>query len=138
MNTKIFIFSIVLAVILPAEASDPEIKQPIGAELQGLVIDKTLTPPGRQFYREFARMWWELNQELTGNLIIVERPSALRGSQISILLDRRVIWITSLSPAKKTIKKKSIQALGIAERQVKIDGYIRSNSTNPDMGVSEL
>ncbi|WP_051785778.1 CsgE family curli-type amyloid fiber assembly protein [Endozoicomonas numazuensis] len=103
-----------------AHAADPTLPS-TGARspLQGLVIDKTLTPPGRNFYKQFARLWWELNPTLRDNLVIAENPDALRGSQIIITMNRKLLYITALSPARSEIEKKASNAVNSVEHRVK-------------------
>ena len=103
-----------------AHADDPTLPS-AGARspLQGLVIDKTLTPPGRNFYKQFARIWWELNPTLKDNLVIAENPDALRGSQIMITMNRKLLYITALSPARSEIEKKAMHAVSSVEQRVK-------------------
>ncbi len=52
------------------------------AEITGLVIDRTITRMGRQFYDFFAAYWRANYPDSEATLSIHERPSARWGSQI--------------------------------------------------------
>ncbi|WP_062268181.1 CsgE family curli-type amyloid fiber assembly protein [Endozoicomonas arenosclerae] len=126
-------------IIFQVQADDPSLPSP-GARspLQGLVIDRTLTPPGRNFYKQFARIWWELNPTLRDNLVITENPDALRGSQILITMNRKLLFITALSPARSEIEKKAMHAVESVEQRVK---YLLNNSsvhTSEDLAEDEF
>ncbi len=123
----------------PVYGKDPVIDSPENEfRLTGLVVDKTLTPPGRKFYREFARAWWELDLDIPENILVFERPNALRGSQISITINRKLMYVTALGPARNDIAKKALQAVGIVERRAKLILKAGIYSDNPDLGNDEL
>ena len=118
-------WSIMTVSATPAEDPDlPAVRQ--NNPLQGLVIDRTLTPPGRNFYKQFARIWWELNHSINGNLVIAENPDALRGSRIMISMNRKMLYITVLSPARSEIEKKAMNAVNTVEKRAR---YLLNNSS---------
>ncbi len=123
---------------LTTAANDPELKEePVDTELKGLVIDKTLTPPGRRFYREFARLWWEQDKSVPGNLVVRELPSALRGSQVAIVFNRKPLYGTVLSPARSSIEQKAEAAVNTVEQQVQRVQLSKLFDNNPDLASDD-
>ena len=129
---------ICLAIHTQAEEKLPDDGVVVDTELHGLVIDKTLTPPGRRFYREFARIWWDQDKTVPGNLVVRELPGALRGSQIAILYNRKPLYGTVLSPARSDIESKAKAAVRAADQKLQIIQLSRLFDNNPDLAKDEF
>ncbi|MCL6268547.1 curli production assembly/transport protein CsgE [Sansalvadorimonas sp. 2012CJ34-2] len=136
---QVLIFSLIFLLPLSAVSDDPVLKrdEPDNG-LKGLVIDRTLTPPGRRFYREFARLWWEQDKSVPGNLVVRELPSALRGSQIAIVYNRKPIYGTVLSPARTDIETKAHLAVNAAEQKLQMIQLSNLFDNNPDLAKDEF
>lgn len=80
-------------------------------EIGGLIIDRTITRLGDDFYFYFSQKANERLAEWSENVIIVERPTALSGSIIRVEHRRSVVYRTALSPGKKHAEDKAEQAL---------------------------
>ena len=82
-------------------------------EVSGLIIDRTITRFGKDFYFFFSQKINDKYDNLRENLTIKERPTALSGSIISIFHSRKLIFRTALSPGRKESEEKAEQALQI-------------------------
>lgn len=87
-------------------------------EVNGLILDRTMTRLGDDFYFFFAQFLNEHHADLTENLTIKERPTALSGSIISVYHSRNIIYRTSLSPGRYQAKLKAKQAVREVGRYV--------------------
>lgn len=81
------------------------------AEVEGLIIDRTMTRLGDDFYFFFTQYMNDRHGSLQENLVVKERPTALSGSIISVLHRDKVIYRTALSPGRKTAQDKAKDAL---------------------------
>jgi curli production assembly/transport component CsgE len=126
MNFKaIFSFFIFLFISLFTYASDNkndlESKTPLEnnkvnevddlVEIDGLIIDRTLTRLGRDFYVAFSM---KMNSKYDGidvNLTVKERPTALSGSIIGVYHFDKVIYRGALSPGQRQADEKADQAI---------------------------
>ncbi|MGS0681399.1 curli production assembly/transport protein CsgE [Shewanella sp. 125m-7] len=81
--------------------------------IDGLILNRAMTRFGHRFYREFVAAYRDIGgmAEHSG-LTIVEQATARSGSKISILHNRKPIYITVVSPASRNIDE---QALGAAK-----------------------
>lgn len=80
-------------------------------EVDGLIIDRTITRLGDDFYFFFAQFLNERHGSLKENLTVKERPTALSGSIITVLHREKVIYRTALSPGRKQAEDKAKQAM---------------------------
>lgn len=80
-------------------------------EIDGLIIDRTLTRLGRDFYVAFSM---KMNSKYDGidvNLTVKERPTALSGSIIGVYHFDKVIYRGALSPGQRQADEKAEQAI---------------------------
>ncbi|MDC5805097.1 curli production assembly/transport protein CsgE [Vibrio europaeus] len=82
-------------------------------EVNGLIIDRTMTRLGDDFYFYFSQLVNERHGSLKENLTVKERPTALSGSIISIFHRGKIIYRTALSPGRKHAEDKAREALNI-------------------------
>ncbi len=77
-------------------------------EISGVVLDRTMTHYGHDFFRKFSLQW--LDQQLAAQtaLIISETPSARSGHRIRILKAEHVLYQTTLQRGR-TISQQSIK-----------------------------
>lgn len=80
-------------------------------EVGGLIIDRTMTRFGEDFYSNFSQLLNDRYENLDENLTVSERPTALSGSIISILHRNKLIYRTALSPGRREAQEKAEQAL---------------------------
>jgi len=82
-------------------------------EVNGLIIDRTMTRLGDDFYFFFSQLVNERHGSLKENLTVKERPTALSGSIISVSHRGKVIYRTALSPGRKRAEDKAREALNV-------------------------
>ncbi|MFT5807741.1 MAG: curli production assembly/transport component CsgE [Moritella dasanensis] len=80
-------------------------------EIEGLLIDRTLTRLGKDFYFTFAMKMNNEYGDLEVNLTISEVPTALSGSIITIHHFDRVIYKTALSPGRYQAEQRAEEAM---------------------------
>lgn len=107
--------------------------------LRGLVINRTMTTLGWDFYKSFSGVWQALHPNSQFTLTVTERPTAQFGSEIWVIYDNTTLYHTFLSPARSRVNdtaKKAAQivydGLGQIEREQKILG------TDSDLAPSEF
>ncbi|MFH0258619.1 curli production assembly/transport protein CsgE [Vibrio rumoiensis] len=79
--------------------------------INGLIVDQTMTVLGRNFYFYFSQKLNEEHENLSINLSVKERPTALSGSIITIFHFNTPIYRTSLSPGLQQAELKADQAV---------------------------
>lgn len=77
-----------------------------GFILEGLLIDRTLTLVGHEFFVAFSAAWRDslFAQAKPTNLIVSEKPSARWGSLIRIQHNQRTVYRTVLHPRRIDLK----------------------------------
>lgn len=80
-------------------------------ELNGLIIDRTMTRIGRLFYAEFSQQLNENSDSLDENLTITEKTTAKFGTIITIWHGQKIVFRTSMSPRMKESKEQAAAAV---------------------------
>lgn len=80
--------------------------QPLG----GLVINRTITVLGWDFYSNFSQTWRMLHPNSPFTVTVYERPTAQFGSEIWIDYDDRRVFHAFLPPARAATKEISARA----------------------------
>ncbi|WP_258005508.1 curli production assembly/transport protein CsgE [Vibrio diazotrophicus] len=80
-------------------------------EVNGLIIDRTMTRIGSMFYSEFAQQLNESEENLEENLTITEKTTAKFGTIMTIWHSQKVVFRTSLSPKMKESKEQAANAV---------------------------
>lgn len=106
--------------------------------LAGLVINRSVTVQGHEFYRFFSQQWRVQHGNSPFTLTVVERPSARWGSEIWIDFRRQRIYHAFLPPARASTKKISEQAVETVTQNIKNSELERLLSHNPDLGAEEF
>lgn len=70
-------------------------------EINGLILDRTITQSGHDFYQQFSAHWLAANFSQKTNLVISEKPSARWGSSIVISSLNYVLFRTSIRPGRQ-------------------------------------
>lgn len=79
----LLLITMLLVAALPVSAE---------VELRGLLLNQTRTFAGQAFYRAFVDGWLALDSDNSYSLVIVERPSARNGSQITVKYAEQVVY----------------------------------------------
>ncbi len=82
-------------------------------EVSGVVVDRTITRLGEDFYFFFTQQLNAQYPDLTENLTVKEIPTALSGSIIEVFHARRAIYRTALSPGRRQAKERAQEALRV-------------------------
>ncbi|MCI2808563.1 CsgE family curli-type amyloid fiber assembly protein [Eoetvoesiella caeni] len=102
---------------LAAVAPPPVQGQPADGST-GVVLNRTITVVGFDFYQYFASAWRTREKSEQYSISIVERPTAIRGSEIWVQYRNRRIFRTFLSPTRSAVKAISQKAVGIVYKSV--------------------
>ena len=79
--------------------------------IDGLILNRAMTRFGHRFYREFVADYRDIGgMAQHSGLTIVEQATARSGSKISILHNRKPIYITVVSPASRNIDEQALAA----------------------------
>ena len=77
----------------------------------GLILNRAMTRVGHRFYREFVLAYRDIGGISShSGLSIVERATARSGSKITILHNRKPIYITVVSPVSRNIDDQAAAA----------------------------
>ncbi|MFC1503141.1 CsgE family curli-type amyloid fiber assembly protein [Pseudomonadota bacterium] len=97
-------------------------------EISGVVIDRTMTRLGANFYSIFSQKLNDKYDDLKENLTVKEKPTALSGSIITIYHRRKPIYRTALSPGRQQAEDKADEAVKIVGSYVvrwRLERYIQ-------------
>lgn len=106
--------------------------------LSGIVINRTVTVQGHEFYRFFSNRWREFSEQNPFTITVFERPSARWGSEIWVEYRGQRMYHAFLSPARSSTKKASEQAVDIVMENVNESEIERLLTNNPDLGPEEF
>ncbi|WP_428753231.1 MULTISPECIES: CsgE family curli-type amyloid fiber assembly protein [Vibrio] len=87
-------------------------------EVDGLIVDRTITRLGEDFYFFFAQRLNDTYPELKENLTVSEIPTALSGSIIEVFHSRKVIYRTALSPGRQQAKDRANDAIRVVSNYI--------------------
>lgn len=106
--------------------------------LRGLIINRTITVLGWDFYKSFSEIWQALYPDSKNTLIVTERPTAKYGSEIWVSYDNQYVFHTFLSPARSRARDESKQAVDIVQKNVTSIDIRRKLFQDADMGPEEM
>ncbi|MBB5214318.1 curli production assembly/transport protein CsgE [Parapusillimonas granuli] len=114
------------------------IKRVFEDPLRGVIINRTVTVQGREFYQYFAGLWAEKDPKGQFTLTIYERPSARFGSEIWVQFRQKQMFRTFLPPARSRTKKISALAVDLVFRNIADSEVERIMTRTPDLGPEEM
>jgi len=103
-------------------------------EIHGLILDRTITLPGHGFYKKFSAHWLAANLSQSGNIVVVEKPSARWGNLILISSKDQVLYRTSIRPGKQL--KTNLIKEAVSSVSQKIFNRLLVKRTSQDMSAS--
>nr|WP_275658948.1 CsgE family curli-type amyloid fiber assembly protein [Shewanella sp. Isolate11] len=109
--------------------------------IDGLILNRAMTRLGHRFYREFVAAYRDIGGTTDhSGLTVLERATARNGSKISILHNRRPIFITIVSPANRYIDKQAKAAASRVDRLVQQSQQQASWAQwlDPDLAADEF
>ena len=130
MNNKnsyckyIFAFSLCLSPC--AHASDE-------LEIDGLLLDRSISRFGHQFYYEFSNYWRDLPSTAGFNIEIKETVLPKAGTKLSLIMKNQIVYATYLGRRLEPLDERVEQAVYTV-----IDAMARSNMavSSPDMAIN--
>ncbi|MCK5604145.1 hypothetical protein KAR91_19815 [Candidatus Pacearchaeota archaeon] len=129
---SIFYFaSMILMVVTPVNANSNNNE----IDLSGLVIDRTITLKGRQFYLAFSSSWSPSKKIDSYNIIIKEKPSARWGSKITIENQGKILYSTLLQRNGSELKKQVQIATQSVNKQL-FSLYLFNNQGSDDISAN--
>ncbi len=112
----------------------PAAKDPLG----GIVINRTVTVLGRDFYQFFAAAWRDQPDGTRYTVSVHERPTAQRGSEMWVQYGQRRVFHAYLSPQRSAARPVSRQAAAVALKNVIDIDVARLLFKDTDLGAEEL
>lgn len=106
--------------------------------LGGVVVNRTVTVLGNDFYREFASRWREKDISDRFSISIHERPSARFGSEVWVLYRQKQVFRTFLPPARAATEDISVAAVEIVYQSIVDSEVERAMFKSADLGPEEL
>ena len=109
--------------------------------LEGLILDATLTPRGRDFFRSFVDAWRQLDARTRYTVTLREQPSPRQGSIVSVEFRGRAVLRSALSPNRAASSEQSEQSAQFA--RAAYDAVLEHEAErllfrSPDLAPEEL
>lgn len=106
--------------------------------LLGVIVNRTVTVQGHDFYRYFSAWWRETDDEGQYSISIHERPSARWGSEVWVQFRRDRVFHVFLPPARSRTKQISKAAAEIAYETITQNEIQRALFQSEDLGPEEM
>ena len=88
------------------------------AEINGLVVDETITKIGRDFYEVFYSKWEAPASELSYTIFIKELPLVGQGSQVTIYMDDTELFTQPIQPRYDVIEAVAEYAVSLVTNYI--------------------
>lgn len=108
---KRYIFSLLLLALSPAAADEPQF------EVNGLVVDQTLSRVGHLFYEELIS-GWEVPDDV-GTITVYERPDIFAGNIIWVEINDTIVFQDRVGTRPSGIEEKAQAARAQLEWYIK-------------------
>lgn len=122
----------------PSGQQELDAEDPIGIEINGLIIDKTRTKMGRDFYQLFYTKWEAPPAKTDYIITISEQPSRGRGSQVFVHVNDYLTFRAFLQPSQQFIAGASEQATNRIQNFIKQLDKMQENFGNEDLQGSGI
>lgn len=96
-------------------------------EIGGLLLDNTKSRLGHDFYFKFSQLWHDVPNTQGINVQIIEQIVPRAGTKLSLVLNRRVIYVTYFGRRQSPVKEKVEQAIFILIDAMSQPQYSRNN-----------
>lgn len=106
--------------------------------LAGVVVNRTITVLGQDFYRYFTAQWRQKDLDNRYTISIYERPSARFGSEIWVQFRQKRMFHIFLPPARAATKKISGMAVEMVYQNIADSEVERLTIKSPDLGPEEM
>jgi curli production assembly/transport component CsgE len=106
--------------------------------LAGIVVNRTVTVQGNEFYQYFAQAWRQRELSNAVTIVVRERPTARYGSEIWVLYRNQAMLHAFLPPARAATRKISTRAVEIVNQNITNKLMAQLLNRSPDLGPEEL
>ena len=106
--------------------------------LGGIVVNRTVTVLGKDFYQYFSSRWRQKDISGQYTISIHERPSARFGSEIWVQFRQKRMFHAFLPPARAATKKISWSAVELVYQNINDSEIERIMVKTPDLGPEEM
>lgn len=106
--------------------------------LGGVVVNRTVTVLGNDFYQDFTALWRQKDISNKFSISIYERPSARFGSEIWVQFRQKSMFHVFLPPARAATKKISAVAVELVYQNIADSEAERILVRSPDLGPEEM
>lgn len=106
--------------------------------LRGLIVNRTMTVLGWDFYKSFSDIWQALHPDSKNTLTVVERPTAQFGSEIWIDYLDQAVFHVFLSPARSQVRQVTKDAVEIVQKNIASIDIQREFFKDADLGPEEM
>jgi hypothetical protein len=87
-------------------------------EIDGLIVDETITRIGRDFYEEFYRLWQRPPDAVNFTVVVGEQPMPSMGTRIIVRVNDEIAFQGQLQPRAEMIESAAWQGVGFTYRFV--------------------
>lgn len=122
----------------PDGAASAQAESRLAEQLEGLILDATVTPRGRDFFRAFVDAWRLLDARTRYTVTLRELPSPRQGSIVSVEFRGRPLLRSALSPNRAVSAEQSAQFARTAYDAVLEHEAERLLFRSPDLAPEEL
>lgn len=106
--------------------------------LGGVVVNRTVTVLGNDFYQNFTALWRQKDISNKFSISIYERPSARFGSEIWVRFRQKNMFHVFLPPARAATKQISGVAVELVYQNIADSEAERILVRSPDLGPEEM
>jgi len=121
-----------------AAAAAPKSASVLDDPLTGIVVNRTVTVLGHDFYREFSGFWRQKDISSRFTISIHERPSARFGSEVWVEYRQNRVFHAFLPPARAQTERISAAAVEIVYQNIADSEVARAMFRSPDLAPEEL
>ncbi len=125
-----FILTLILSYATHAKAND--------IQLGGMLLNKTITWFGQDFFNYFAREWRNQPFVVRQELVIEEIPSARRGTQVVIRYKDKIVFQSSIAATRNQSRANGSQAVSIVLSRVQSIDLSGNRVQFQDLSLDEI
>ncbi|HCV04393.1 curli production assembly/transport protein CsgE [Pseudoalteromonas sp. APAL1] len=102
-------------------------------EIDGLVLDRSISRFGHQFYYGFSQLWLDLPNSSDNHVVIKETVLPRAGTRLEVLLNNELIYVTFMGRTGGPLKERVESAMFAAMDAI---ARARFKQTSPDLAPS--
>ena len=120
---RFLMWSIVISYLVVSDVCAQDMQRALSGEalvteINGLVVDETITKIGRDFYEVFYSKWEAPPSELSYTIFIKELPLVGQGSQVIIYMDDTELFTQPIQPRYDVIEAVAEYAVSLVTNYV--------------------